>query len=281
MRIDTATEPGTAGRPNEDFVCAALPASGAGGVLVVLDGVTPPPAGTGCGHSVPWFTARLGGAMIELCVSRADMTLRQCLAEAIARTAESHRDTCDLSHRHTPQSTVVAVRWDEESVQHLVLSDSVLLVEDASGAVRAVLDDRLRRLPEPVPALRAALRPLARGGAAQRRARSAYAAAVESLRNAEGGFFTAAADPRVAGRAVAGSVPRAAVRSVAALTDGAGRLVDVFGATDWPGAFRLLERDGCAELIARVRAAEAADPDGAAFPRGKAHDDATAALALL
>ena len=41
-------------------------------------------ATTGCVHSVPWFTARLGGALTELSVSRRDMPLPEVLAEAIA-----------------------------------------------------------------------------------------------------------------------------------------------------------------------------------------------------
>lgn len=44
MRIETATEPGNPGRPNEDFVAVAMPASGGGGSLVLLDGVTLPTA---------------------------------------------------------------------------------------------------------------------------------------------------------------------------------------------------------------------------------------------
>jgi hypothetical protein len=281
MRVETATEPGTAGRPNEDFVGVVLPAAGRGGVLVLLDGVTPHPDGTGCEHGVPWFVARLGGALIELSASRRDMALSDCLAGAIERTARAHDGRCDLSHPNTPQSTVVAARWDDERVDHLVLSDSALLVEHPTDGVRAVLDDRLGRLPEPVPALRAQLRGLPRGSAERAAAMARYRPAVEALRNAEGGFFTAAADPAVAGRAVAGAEPRADVRALAALTDGATRLVEVFGRTDWPGAFDLLTAHGCAELIARVRAAEDADPHGDRFPRGKPRDDATAALAVL
>ena len=281
MRIETATEPGSPDRPNEDFVAVALPASGQGGALVLLDGVTPHPDGTGCAHGLPWFVARLGGAMLELSASRRDLTLAECLGRAIARTADAHRDTCDLSHRQTPQATAVAVRWDAVTVEHLVLSDSVLLLEDPAGRVTAVLDDRLRRLPEPVGSLRAELRGLPRGSAGHTAARGRYVSAVEALRNAEGGFFTAAADPAVAARAVTGAAPRSAVRALAGLTDGASRLVEVFRETDWAGAFALLEEAGCEELVARVRAAEAADPDGERFPRGKACDDATAVLARL
>ncbi|SEO97364.1 hypothetical protein [Actinacidiphila rubida] len=256
MRIETAGRPGKRDVLNEDFVSVALPASGAGGALVLLDGVTPPPGNGGCRHSVPWFTARLGGALLELSVSRRDLALTACLSAAISRTADAHRDTCDLSHPLTPQATVVAVRWDDDEVEHLVLSDSALLLEAAGGGVRAVLDDRIDRL-------------------------RAEGRRVAPLRNLEGGFFTAAADPGVSGRAVTGRTPRADVRALAALTDGAARAVEVFGADDWESTFALLRKAGPEALIARVRSLEDADPLGEAFPRGKPYDDATAVLVEL
>ncbi|MYS23285.1 hypothetical protein GA0115240_15102 [Streptomyces sp. DvalAA-14] len=253
MRIETATEPGRPEVPNEDFVSVVLPAGGRGGALVLLDGVTPPPDNGGCAHSVPWFTARLGGALLELAVSRPDLTLKDCLSAAISRTADAHRTSCDLSHPLTPQATVVAVRWDGAELEHLVLSDSALLLESVDGTVTPVLDDRIDRL-------------------------RAAGLRVAPLRNTEGGFFTAAADPAVAARAVTGRTPTAALRAVAAVTDGAARGVEVFGSDDWPGLFALLRKAGPQALIARVRERENADPAGTAVPRGKPYDDATAVL---
>lgn len=251
MRIETATEPGTAGVLNEDFAAVALPAAGAGGVVVVLDGVTPPPDNGGCVHSVPWFTARLGGALLELATAQRESQLADCLAEAITRTAEAHRGTCDLSHPLTPQATAVVFRWDEAAVEYLVLSDSVLLVEDTAGVVAAVLDDRIDRL-------------------------RATGVRVAPLRNQEGGFFTAAADPSVVSRAVTGRLPRADVTALAALTDGATRAVEYYGADDWTDTFALLRKAGPERLFARVRALETEQP-----PPGKQHDDATAVLVEL
>lgn len=256
MRIETATAPGVPGAPNEDFTAVALPAGGHGGALVLLDGVTPPPDNGGCVHSVPWFTSRLGGALLELTVSRPDITLADCLSAAITVTADAHRDTCDLSHPLTPQATVVAVRWGTESVEYLVLSDSVLLLEEAGGAVTAVLDDRIGRL-----------------RAAGRR--------VAPLRNLPGGFFTAAADPHVARLSVTGSAPVASLRGIAALTDGAARGVEVFATDDWASTFALLRKSGPHALLARVRGLESADPSGAGTPRGKPFDDATAVVVDL
>lgn len=260
MRIELATAAGLAGRPNEDWAASVLPASGQGGGLVLLDGVTPPRGGDGCAHSVPWFTARLGGALVELSGSRRDLTLREILAESIRRTADTHRPLCDLSHVRTPQATVVMARWDEVEIEHLVLSDSVLLFESPGGAVHAVLDDRLDRLPP--------------GSLASE-------AAADALRNREGGFFTAAADPAVADRAVAGRTPRSEVRALAAMTDGASRWTEMFGEGDWADCLGVLHKEGPQGLIDRVRALEEADTDRTRLRRAKPHDDATAVYAQL
>ncbi|WP_059012182.1 protein phosphatase 2C domain-containing protein [Streptomyces specialis] len=265
MRVHSATQPGTPGRPNEDFAATAVPAGGVGGALVLLDGVTAPAGDFGCRHGVAWFAAGLGGALLELAASRRHVPLAGCLDLAISRTADGHGTTCDLSHPRTPQATVVCSRWDDDTVEYLVLSDSALLLRAPDGAVRAVLDPRLDEL-----------RPAARRLPMERRA-----GFLEGLRNAEGGFFTAAADPAVAALAVTGSAPRAAVRSLAAVTDGLGRWVETFRLGGWPELFTLLTDEGPAAAIARVRAAEAADPDGVAFPRGKASDDATAIVVEL
>ncbi|OIJ62541.1 hypothetical protein WN71_039050 [Streptomyces mangrovisoli] len=230
--------------------------------MVVLDGVTPPAGHTGCLHSVPWFTARLGGALAELTVSCPDLTLPEALSRAIVRTAAAHAATCDLSHPRTPQATVVLARWSSRTVEYLVLSDSVLLVEAPDGAVTAVLDDRLARLP------RAAL--------------TTDALVDSRLRNKEGGFFTAAADASVAARAVTGTLPRERVRALTALTDGAARWTEKFHQGDWAALFGLVREEGAGALVARVRALERADREARAFlGRGKTHDDATVVFTEL
>ncbi|WP_326699787.1 protein phosphatase 2C domain-containing protein [Streptomyces sp. NBC_01754] len=261
MRIELATEPGRPERPNEDWASTAVPASGLGGVLVVLDGVTPPQGDDGCVHSVPWFTARLGGSLTELAASRRDLTLTGILAASIRRTADAHRSSCDLSHARTPQATVVLARWDARRVEHLVLSDSALLLEAPDGTVRPVLDDRLDRLPS--------------GSLASEAITDAR------TRNKEGGFFTAAADPEVVSRAVTGETPRERVRSLAALTDGASRWTETFGEGDWTATLGLLRKAGPQGLIDRVRELERADTGRVFLGRGKTHDDATAVLVEL
>jgi hypothetical protein len=209
------------------------------------------------------------------------MTLSEVLAAAITRTAAAHDQTCDLSHPRTPQATVVLVRWDDERVEHLVLSDSALLLAGPDGLVTPVLDERLAELPPRVREMRDAVRALPPGSAERGVAGRAYATAVEALRNAEGGFFTAAADPSAAAQAVTGTSPRTEVTAVAALTDGVGRWVEVFRQGDWTECFELLRKDGPQRLVDRVRELERADPERSAFSRGKRHDDAAVVYAEL
>ncbi|ANB08522.1 hypothetical protein SAM40697_4564 [Streptomyces ambofaciens] len=263
MRTELVSEPGQADHPNEDFASVGLPASGQGGSIVVLDGVTPPRSGTGCLHSVPWFTARLGGALTELTVSLPDVPLVEALSRAIAHTAAAHAETCDLSHPRTPQATVVLARWSPASVEYLVLSDSALLVESPDGTVTGLLDDRLARLP--------------------RSALATEALVDANLRNREGGFFTAAADPAVAERAVTGVLPRGEVRTLVALTDGAARWVETFREGDWAECLALVRKQGARALVDRVRELERADAAGTRefLGRGKTHDDATVVYAEL
>lgn len=262
MRIELITEPGDPARPNEDYASVAVPASGQGGSLVVLDGVTPPATDDGCLHSVPWFTARLGGALAELSASRRDMTLRDILAAAIARTAEVHGATCDLSHPRTPQATVVLVRWDADQVEHLVLSDSALLVEAPDGTVTPLLDDRLDRVP--------------------RTSLVSDEVADATVRNKEGGFFTAAADPAVASRALTGTLPRSGVQALAAMTDGVTRWVEKFHEGDWTDLFALVRKEGAQAVVARVRSLEDADKETRTYlRRSKTHDDATLVYAEI
>ncbi|MGH3661993.1 MAG: hypothetical protein ACRDTQ_09075, partial [Micromonosporaceae bacterium] len=74
-----------------------------------------------------------------------------------------------------------------------------------------------------------------------------------------------------------GSTPLAGLRSVAALSDGATRLVDRFDLLDWTKLLNILATQGPHALIKQTRAAEHSDPAADRWKRGKATDDATVA----
>lgn len=274
--VDVLSVPGDPGRPNEDFAQASPR-----GVAVVLDGVTPPVDGDdGCRHGVAWFTEHLGRRLVRTSEARRDVSIAECLSIAIADTARAHGPGCDLSYRNTPQATVAMFRWDLEKVEYLVLSDAVVLLSGVDGRVTAVLDDRLDilRVRPDLMTLRRKIDAAPAESAARSAAKHAHAAAWKALRNAEGGFFTAAADPAVACRAVTGGVPRDQVRAAAALTDGATRWAEVFDYGDWADLLAVIRHSGVRALIDQVRRSEHEDSDRIAFPRAKTYDDASAAF---
>ncbi len=253
MPFHLATEPGSPGRDNEDFV--AVTADGA----VLLDGASAPlDTDIGCVHGVAWFTRRLGGLLLAGIVG--DRPLREVLAEAVTTVSGLHRDTCDLSAQETPSATVIMVRFRGTHLEHLVLSDSVLLLEHTDGSVRPLTDTRLDDL-------RADL---------ARRGRPP--SAIRAYRNVPGGFWTAGADPRAADEALVGALPLAELRGWAALTDGATRGVEIFGSQTWESCYALGVDAGPAAIIEHVRELESGDPEQLRHPRGKDRDDATALL---
>lgn len=270
MRIELATEAGRTDRENEDFALAAPDA------FVVLDGVTPGPRDPGCRHGVVWYVRQLGVRLLTAVTGSPDRPLADCLASAIHGTAQAHGGDCDLTAPATPQATVAVGRVAADRFDYLVLADCTVVLE-LPDRLEVVTDDRVERAAQQ---LRRAAAALPEGSAERARAAARYAEAVEGLRNRPGGFWTAAADPGVAGEAVTGSVGLPELRSVAAMSDGASRYVDLLGLGDWSDALGVLAAHGPGGLLARVRAAEATDPERRRWRRGKVSDDATAVHAV-
>jgi hypothetical protein len=268
MRVLLASEPGAAERPNEDFA-AAIP-----GAVVLLDGAGyVPDSRTGCVHGVAWYARTLGGLLAAgACDHR--VPLPDLLGRGIEQVSRMHAGTCDLRHPATPSATVIVARQRGGTLEYLVLCDSVLLLLRRAGEPSAITDTQLEET-------QARLRPAAglpAGTPEYNAAWRAYAQQLEAARNQQGGFWLAAADPGAAAHAVTGAEPLAALSAVALLSDGASRLADRFRLAAWAELCAILTGEGPAGLIRRVRAAEASDPEGKRWPRGKIHDDATAVL---
>jgi len=99
-------------------------------------------------------------------------------------------------------------------------------------------------------------------------------------RNREGGYWIAATDPAAADHALTGRIATSDLRRFAVLTDGAARIVDIFGELSWQELLDVAETDGPKAVLRRVRASEQSDPDGVRWPRNKRSDDATLALTI-
>lgn len=270
MLICSATATAANHAVNEDFTASAPNAT------VLLDGAgTPDGLDNGCVHGVAWFARTLGAVLLAEIVGDDDRSLVDCLASAIDDVADRHADTCDLDNPLTPSATVVAVRRRGPELQYLVLADSVLVLDRPGGPV-VVTDDRLEALGRTRPNALDTL-PL---GSEEHAAvlRRAVEGTARQYRNRAGGFWVASTDPKAAAHAVTGSAALGGLRSAVLLSDGATRLVDCFGLASWSELTSLVLDDGPEELIRRVRAAEAGDPRGERWPRGKAEDDATAVV---
>lgn len=273
MRVTLATQPGSMGRPNEDFVAATSTAA------VVLDGLSAPEElGTGCRHDTPWYVSQLGtGLLGNITAADPAIPLREVLRSTLAEVTGRHETTCDLAHPGTPSSSVVAIRLAPVRLDYLVLFDSTLLL-DGPGGVTRVCDDRVLRFAHTE---REATRHHRIGSPEHRAAVCRLVAAEREHRNAPAGYWVAGALPDVVDEAFTGSVEEGAVTSAALLTDGVTCLADDYGVTDHPGLLGMLRERGPVEVIAAVRAAEATDPDGIRWPRYKRGDDATAAVCVL
>ncbi|MEW2427297.1 hypothetical protein AB0877_04705 [Micromonospora sp. NPDC047644] len=97
---------------------------------------------------------------------------------------------------------------------------------------------------------------------------------MRARRNQPGGYWIAKDDPRAAREAVTGSRSLIDLNGVALLSNGASRIVNPYGRTDWPGLLDLLRAGGPAGVIASVRQAEAQSAGGA---DAYSPDDATVA----
>ncbi|GAA4859053.1 integrase [Kitasatospora terrestris] len=273
MQVDLAGEPRRPDRVNEDFAAASSEA------LVLLDGSSSP-AGleSGCRHGIAWYVRRLGVHLLARMTDRSDRSIAECLSDAIAETAALHGGRCDLAHPNTPAAMVVAARLHGGSLEYLVLGDSLLVLHLKDGPPRVLGDNQ--RFPAGE-TLRRQIWTTVPGSAERAALHMRYALAVRAVRNTGHGPWIAAASPRAAEHAETGFVELGDLHGVAALSDGAARFTDRFDLGSWADAVRLLAESGPAELISRVRAAERSDADCLRWPRGKAHDDASALYARV
>jgi len=260
-----ATSTGQPGQPNEDFV-GAVP-----GAAVLLDGAGIPGTESICCHGVAWYTHRLGGALLGR-LSRDDgRNLTAVLAAAIDEIAADHRSTCDITNPSSPQATVAVIRSRGRWLDYLVLADCFLVLDQVSGGPLVITDER------EVTARRICLAPLAgvaSGTSEYERVRDSCIEGLQARRNQPDGYWIAKDDPHAAEEAVTGSWPLRDLNSSALLSNGASRIVSPYALTNWSGMLELLGASGPAEIIRRVRHAEARRPEnpGATIP-----DDATVA----
>ena len=272
MQITLASRRSPDATSNEDFIAATANA------VVVVDGASVPPGlATGCRHGTAWYARQLGLQVLGLLTTQPDCSPADSLAQAIREVADLHADTCNLGHPGSPSATVAILHEQPQTIDYLVLGDTTILLEEPSG-LRVVTDDRLEQV---AVSQHGAMHQHATGSADHDRSFAELVTAQRRHRNHPDGFWVASTDPAAAQHALTDSLPRDGLHRAAVLSDGATRLVDRFGLLEWPSFLDTLAGQGPAAVIEQVRAAEGSDPDGQRWPRGKRHDDASAAYCHL
>lgn len=266
MRITGVSSPTRPFKENEDWLGSAPD------TVVVLDGCGHPDAlgeiDHRCVHGTPWYVRALGTALLRG-ASDSATPLDDALASAIAETASAHHGRCDLSWPASPSSTVLVLRQSHNGVEYLVLGDSTIVVDDGGAEPIVLTDDRMSRVELPPRPDRASSWYLdeTRGRVEQ----------LHRMRNQPDGYPIAQSDPSAAYKAMVGHLDTDRLRHALLVTDGAARGVEVFGEFGWGELLGLAEREGPEAVIARTRELEESDPESQQWPRGKVHDDATAA----
>lgn len=226
MKIETA-EQGAPGRVTEDRI-RVLP-----GAVVVLDGVTSRtrPADRNGG----WYATKLADELARL-INDTD-PLTDLLAQAIANLAAEH----GLTPGDSPSSTAAIVRWNDETIDALVLCDTPVV---AFGQTTHALEDtRLEDLrPDPD---------------------------ILAWKNKPGGYWVAEADPAAGHQALTATWPRAQIEKVVIATDGVSCGVSEYGLFAWED----LKELPLGEVLDRIREAERGDSEHRRWPRYKTHDD--------
>lgn len=261
VTVSTATRKGDR-RTNQDHAIVV------DGALAVLDGATSwlpqDPAQDG-----GWYARALGAELTRLLPGRG-RSLTDVLAEAIIVV----RDRYALDPVLSPTSTASILRWDDETLDALVLADSPVVVYPRTGEPDVVFDARLEAVAAD---LRVAYREHLRSGGRFSPGFDELLVALQTeeraWRNRDGGFWVAGAIPDAAQHAIVRSWPFTDVACAVALSDGAAAGVLGYGLDDWTTLGRRLAERGPAAVIDAVHEAETGDADGRRWPRSKRHDD--------
>jgi hypothetical protein len=267
MVLAMASSPGHA-RANEDFV-GAVPSA-----VVLLDGAGIPGSEALCRHGTAWYSHTLGATLLGVLSRMPEVSLVSALADAIELVASQHRDTCDLLHPNSPQASVAIVRAAGDRVDHLVLGDIFVVLDDASSGPQVVTDPREVDVRHECSA---PLRGLAAGSPEYEQLLPDVVDAFRARRNQPGGYWIAKDDPVVASHAVTDSVSLDDLKGVALLSNGASRFVDPYGVGTWGDVIGVLRTRGPDEVLRQVRGVEAVSSGAGAPPHADSPDDASVA----
>lgn len=251
----------------------------------VLDGVTgindrtlfPGPT------DAAWFVAQVQEelpALLHAMPERPVAELIARLADALhARQEAAWLSPAGADGRETPAASFALVRQLGDEIEIARLGDCLVLLEAMDGSVRVLDDPILSGIEADIKARIVAMR--AQGvldAGALLSQMMPFLRDVRRRRNVASGYGVLAADRACLGLLQVDRFPAGELRHILLASDGYYRLVDVYGAMPDAELLRRTAQSGAENLLAELRALEAADRAGTRHPRLKMADDATALL---
>jgi len=275
--IDSLSLPGDPSKPNEDSF------SHASGFACVLDGATVLGENLMPGQSDAYWIAQFGARRLrshaEIDSARPRDVLRAAAADA-EKSFAALRRRAPAETYETPFASLMAVFICDGKLDALWFGDCAALLRSPDGKVslvgetiriRARERDRVSRLAEPE-------------GAAATTVREKFLPALRASRNrvnTKGGGWLFSPDARCADHAQSMRLSPKPDSIILLASDGFLALVSDYGRYTADELLAAAQSRGLATLGQEIRAIEAADPKGIAYPRFKSSDDATALLLSL
>ncbi|WP_152040247.1 protein phosphatase 2C domain-containing protein [Salinigranum salinum] len=258
---------------NEDLVWTGDNAA------IVLDGAT----GLGdrqvsdAESDAQWYVNALCEALRDRIES--DEELSAVAASAVERVADEYAELSGpaAAEKHEVPSGAGAVcRWDDGSLEYLVLGDCSVVVDRDDG-VDPVLGEGPRELDARVVDEMVAIRERADGYVSYSDLREHVKSLLVEHRkqmNEPGGYWTFGFDPEAVDHAETGYVPRDELEFVLSFTDGFEPIYDPYDVfAEWTDLVSYVRSNGIERAIRVLRAFEEADPECERYPRLKPSDD--------
>ena len=275
--LDSLSLPGDPTKPNEDSF------SHAAGFACVFDGTTVLGENLMPGPSDAQWIAQFGARRLRAHAESSSVSPRHALRAAAADTEKSFaalRRRAPSETYETPFSSLMALFIRDEKLEALWFGDCAALIKSANGAVSVVGETLKVRAHERD---RASTMGESEGMAATS-VREKFLPALRASRNRvnkKGSDWLFSPDAKCARHAAEAKLTVDPASHILLASDGFFALVSDYGRYSADELMSATIEHGLAALGKELRAIEAGDPTGLAFPRFKSSDDATALLLSL
>lgn len=226
-------------------------------------------------HDPGWFAQQLADALARSIPEGGP------LAGHVERAIQSVRDAHALQPDTAPTSTIAIARWNSAAVETYVLGDSPAVIVHPDGSATVHTDDRLAAVAvEHRETYRSNLAAGHGYGEEHRQTLLELQKEQAERRNRAGGYWIVGTDPEAARHGITATTPASEVAAVILASDGVA-LERHPSVESWAELCTEAQQHGPDRVLRQIHDSEDTDPDGARWPRSKAHDDKTIVIAKV